>query len=130
MFDRFLRNFTGIEVPKSERLEDIKFEILRTPEEASRGCVMPVGVPVFRPCPECRGKGRDGMFVCAYCHQQGGAERRGATRPDSRDDPAELDLPDPAEGARHRQTSTFVFTSSPRCGQDRAGRSEHVVGMQ
>jgi molecular chaperone DnaJ/curved DNA-binding protein len=71
MVDRFLRNFTGIGIPKSERLEDINFEILLTPEEASRGCVVPLGVPVFSPCPECGGTGRDWVFACAYCQQQG-----------------------------------------------------------
>ena len=45
--DRFLRNFTGIGVPKSERLESLTFEVLLTPEEAIFGCVVPVGVPVF-----------------------------------------------------------------------------------
>src|SRR5688572_4745375 len=42
MYERFLRNFTGLGVPKSERLEGLNFEVLLTPEEASRGCVVPV----------------------------------------------------------------------------------------
>jgi molecular chaperone DnaJ/curved DNA-binding protein len=71
MYDRFLRNFTGIGVPKSEQLEGLNFEILLTPEEAERGCVVPVGVPVFRRCPECGGSGCDWLFPCAYCGQQG-----------------------------------------------------------
>jgi molecular chaperone DnaJ len=70
MYDRFLRNFTGIGVPKSEHLESLNFEVLLTPEEASRGCVVPVGVPVFSRCPQCGGSGHDWAFPCAYCRQQ------------------------------------------------------------
>ena len=71
MYERFLRNFTDIGVPKSERLEGLNFEVLLTPEEASRGCVVPIGVPVFSRCPQCGGSGHDWMFPCAYCQQQG-----------------------------------------------------------
>jgi len=71
MYDRFLRNFTGIGVPKSERLESLNFEVLLTPEEASRGCVVPIGVPVFSRCPRCGGSGHDWVLPCTYCHQQG-----------------------------------------------------------
>jgi DnaJ-class molecular chaperone len=71
MRDRFLRNFTGMGVPKSERLEGLSFEVLLTPEEASRGCVVPVGVPVISRCPQCGGSGRDWVSPCTYCQQQG-----------------------------------------------------------
>ena len=71
MYDRFLRNFTDIGVPKSEHLEGLNFEVLLTPAEASRGCVVPIGVPVFSRCPQCGGSGHDWMFPCAYCQQQG-----------------------------------------------------------
>jgi DnaJ-class molecular chaperone len=71
MYDRFLRNFTGIGVPKSEQLEGLNIEVLLTPEEASRGCVVPIGVPVFSRCPQCGGSGHDWVFPCACCQQQG-----------------------------------------------------------
>ena len=71
MYDRFLRNFTGTGVPKSERLEGLNFEVLLTAEEAFHGCVVPVGVPVFVRCPQCGGSGRDWVVPCAYCQQQG-----------------------------------------------------------
>jgi molecular chaperone DnaJ len=71
MYDRFLRNFTGIGVPKWEHLESLNFEVLLTPEEASRGCVVPIGVPVFSRCAQCAGSGHDWVFPCAYCKQQG-----------------------------------------------------------
>lgn len=71
MVDRFLRNFSGLGVPKSERLEGLNFEVHLTPEEARRGCVVPIGVPVFSQCPECGGSGRDWISPCAFCQQQG-----------------------------------------------------------
>jgi len=80
LYDRFLRNFTGIGVPKSERLEGLNFEVLLTPAEASRGCVVPVGVPVFSRCPQCRGSGRDWVFPCAYCQQRGMIENEESLR--------------------------------------------------
>ncbi len=80
MQDRFLRNFTGIGVPKSERLEGLNFEVLLSPEEASLGCVVPVGVPVFSRCPECGGSGRDWVYPCTYCQQQGIIEHEEVVR--------------------------------------------------
>ena len=70
-YDRFRRNFTGIDVPKSERLEGLNFEVLLTADEKARGCVVPVGIPVFERCPTCRGTGRDWVFPCISCHEQG-----------------------------------------------------------
>jgi DnaJ-class molecular chaperone len=71
VYDRFRRNFTGIGIPKSERSEGLNFEVLLTPEESARGCVVPVDVPVFGRCPQCGGSGRDWVFPCARCRQRG-----------------------------------------------------------
>jgi len=71
MHDRFLRNFTGVGIPKSEHPEGLHFEVLLTQEEASSGCVVPVGVPVFSRCPRCEGSGRDWVFPCVHCNERG-----------------------------------------------------------
>jgi len=71
LHDRFLRNFTGLRVPKSEQVEALDFEVLLTPEEAWHGCVVPIGVPVFARCPQCGGSGRDWASSCAYCRHKG-----------------------------------------------------------
>jgi DnaJ-class molecular chaperone len=71
VYERFLRNFTGLGVPKSEQVEGLGFEVLLTRQEALHGCVVPVGVPVFRRCPQCGGSARDGVSACSYCRQQG-----------------------------------------------------------
>ena len=71
VYDRFRRNFTGIGVPKSERPEGLNFEVLLTPEESARGCVVRVDVPVFGRCPRCGGSGRDWVFPCSRCRELG-----------------------------------------------------------
>jgi molecular chaperone DnaJ len=74
MFARFLRNFTGTGVPKSEQLEALNFEVVLTPEEASSGVTVPVGLPVFSRCSQCGGSGHDWLFPCVYCQEQGMVE--------------------------------------------------------
>jgi DnaJ-class molecular chaperone len=78
--DRFLRNFTGIAVPKSEHLEGLNFEVLLTAQESLLGCVVSVGVPVFERCPRCGGSRRDWVFPCTYCRQQGMIEDEDVVR--------------------------------------------------
>jgi molecular chaperone DnaJ len=82
MYDRFLRNFTGVGVPKAERLEGINFDLVLTPAEAAGGGSLEVGVPVFVPCPECAGSGRQWLFPCAACAQQGVLESERPVRID------------------------------------------------
>ena len=71
LFERFLRNFTGERVPKSEQLESLNVEVILSPEEAARGVVVPIAVPVFYTCPQCGGSGRDWLFPCIDCNAQG-----------------------------------------------------------
>ncbi len=80
LYDRFLRNFTGLRVPKSEQAEALNFEVLLTLEEASYGCVVPIGIPVFRRCPQCAGSGRDWASSCAHCRQKGMIETEEVVR--------------------------------------------------
>jgi molecular chaperone DnaJ/curved DNA-binding protein len=80
MYERFLRNFTGIGVPKSEQVEGLNFEVLLTPAESARGCVVPISVPVFNRCPRCRGSGREWVFPCVYCQEQGMIETEAIVR--------------------------------------------------
>jgi hypothetical protein len=37
LFERFVRNFTGLGIPKGERLEDLNVEVVFSPEEAAQG---------------------------------------------------------------------------------------------
>lgn len=74
LLERFVRNFTGENLPKSERLEALNIEVLLSPEEAAQGAVVPVGVPAFYQCPQCAGSGRDWLFPCLDCHGEGTIE--------------------------------------------------------
>jgi hypothetical protein len=69
--ERYLRNFTGWNVPKSERTESLTLDVALAPAEALRGCVVPVGVPVFGTCPECDGTGHLVPFRCMECAGSG-----------------------------------------------------------
>jgi DnaJ-class molecular chaperone len=71
VLDRILRNFTGLNVPKSERLEALDLTIAVSPELAAFGGVVELAVPVFYRCPECRGEGHDGLYACLACGQTG-----------------------------------------------------------
>lgn len=80
MYERLLRNFTGVGIPKSEHVEGLNLEVLLTSGEAVQGCVVPVGVPVFYRCPQCRGSGREWLFPCTYCREQGMIETEEVVR--------------------------------------------------
>lgn len=69
--DRFVRNFSGLHVPKAERIEALDFEVLLTRDEAASGCDVPIGVPTFQRCPRCGGTGVTWLFACTYCRQSG-----------------------------------------------------------
>ena len=69
--DRYLRNFTGWNVPKAERAESLTLNVALSPAEAFYGCTIPVGVPVFSACPECAGAGQVFLFRCLECAGSG-----------------------------------------------------------
>ena len=71
LFDRILRNFSGIGVTKAERIEDLNIEVILTPTEAARGVTAPIEVPVFRTCWSCHGTGREWLFPCVACAGRG-----------------------------------------------------------
>jgi DnaJ-class molecular chaperone len=69
--ERYLRNFTGWNVPKAERAESLTLDVALSPAEACCGCTIPVGVPVFGACPECGGTGQVFLFRCLECAARG-----------------------------------------------------------
>jgi molecular chaperone DnaJ len=71
VLERILRNFTGLRVPKSEKLDALNLEIRISPELAAFGGLLELAVPVFYPCPECHGDGHDGMYPCVACDESG-----------------------------------------------------------
>lgn len=80
LFHRLRQNFTGVGIPKAERLESLTLELLLSPDEALRGGTIPVSIPIFYPCPVCRGTGRDWLFPCTYCGGRGMIEEEESVR--------------------------------------------------
>lgn len=49
--------------------------MILTPEEAMRGGVLSIGIPVSEVCGLCRGTGRDWLFSCPECGGEGRVSR-------------------------------------------------------
>jgi DnaJ-class molecular chaperone len=60
--------------------EVFNIEVVLTPEEGRRGCMVPIGVPVLRRCPECGGSGSDWLLPCMACGHQGTVEAEQTVR--------------------------------------------------
>jgi molecular chaperone DnaJ len=76
--ERYLRNFTGWNMPKAERAESLTLDVALLPTEAFSGCTIPVGVPVFGACSECGGTGQVFLFRCLECAGSGLVEEQRA----------------------------------------------------
>ncbi|MBN2467654.1 MAG: J domain-containing protein [Deltaproteobacteria bacterium] len=74
LFDRIVRNFSGIRIPKGEGIQKLNVEVILSPDEARRGGAVPIGVPVFHTCRFCGGSGHDWVFPCIHCQEQGVVE--------------------------------------------------------
>jgi DnaJ-class molecular chaperone len=74
MRDRFVRNFTGVGIPKGEAAQGLNLEVILSTEEAARGVSLPLEVPTFETCPFCGGTGHDWEFTCGYCGGDGVTE--------------------------------------------------------
>jgi len=57
VFKRFERNFTREAVPKGERVDELNVEVAVSSEEARKGARLRIGIPVFRRCARCGGRG-------------------------------------------------------------------------
>ena len=73
--ERLMRNFTGRTVPKAEKPEGLSVEVILTPEEAARGGVLSIGIPVREVCSACGGTGDEWPFTCLHCRGEGTVSR-------------------------------------------------------
>jgi hypothetical protein len=71
LYDRFMRNFARYGLPKSGRVEPLTVELHVSPDRASRGGAVTLALPVFRPCPACKGTGSVWEFGCLHCSGTG-----------------------------------------------------------
>ncbi len=69
LFARLERNFTGVGVPKGDRVEELQVDVAISPKEAERGTTVRVGLPAFTRCIACRGHG------CSACGRRGMVEQ-------------------------------------------------------
>ena len=68
---RFRRSFTHPDLPKSQRPEPLRLEVLLPPDRAVHGGLLELSVPVFYPCRSCQGSGGIGPFSCRRCNGHG-----------------------------------------------------------
>lgn len=111
MFDRLVRNFTRIGVPKAERVEPLNCDVALSPREAVRGGVLPIAVPVFEACPECGGSGHSWLFPCLHCGQSGMVEEAVTVRleiPPMVREGTVIDLPLEALGVSNFRLRIFI----------------------
>ena len=77
---RFRRSFTHPDLPKSQRPEALRLELVLPPDRAARGGVLELTVPVFYPCRSCHGVGAIGPFPCRRCNGRGMEEHEELVR--------------------------------------------------
>jgi DnaJ-class molecular chaperone len=80
VFTRILQNFTEPSVPKSQRLDPLRLQLILGPEEAAHGGYLTLGVPVFYPCKACRGSGEQDLYPCLECNESGMVEEEEPVR--------------------------------------------------
>ncbi len=80
ILERVLRNFTRTAAPREEPVRSFNVQVVLSPDEAARGGLALITVPVFYPCPLCGGSGEDWLFPCAPCRGQGMLEEEETVR--------------------------------------------------
>ena len=68
-FSGFLPGF--FERGEATKGKDLYLEVILSPEEARRGGLFPITIPVLEPCPQCRRTGLLEEFFCPSCSGRG-----------------------------------------------------------
>ncbi len=71
LFDRVARATTGYGRPKGGGVETLTVEVVVSPQQARRGGIVEVSVPVFARCGWCDGSGRELWSLCRACGGRG-----------------------------------------------------------
>ncbi len=80
IFERLLRNFSGVHVPKSERLRPLDLDLIVSQDEVAGGGFVVIAVPVFQACEVCQGSARDWLYPCLSCAGTGMVEHEEQVR--------------------------------------------------
>ncbi len=60
----------------ASRRKDLYVELILAPDEAARGGLFPLEIPVREPCDNCAGRGNIGAFLCPSCRGSGAVRGR------------------------------------------------------
>ncbi|MBW2527026.1 MAG: J domain-containing protein [Deltaproteobacteria bacterium] len=82
LLQRFLTEFVRPEPRLGVPVEALRMQVVLSRAQALRGGLLTLGVPVFYPCPRCRGTGFYGTFPCGRCSGGGMAEEEEEVRVD------------------------------------------------
>ena len=66
-----LRSFVRPGAQTAEPMKSVNVQVVLSPDEAARGGIAAISVPVYYPCPVCGGSGQDWLFPCSTCQAQG-----------------------------------------------------------
>lgn len=75
-----LRNFVRAETQPDEPMKSVNVQVVLSPDEAARGGIATIGVPVYYPCAVCGGSGQDWLLPCEPCQAQGMVEEEETVR--------------------------------------------------
>jgi hypothetical protein len=80
VYRRLRRNFLRTHPRRSRPLDALRLQIRIGTEQAARGGILTLGVPVFYPCPRCHGEGQVLGYPCPTCGEAGMIEREEPVR--------------------------------------------------
>jgi DnaJ-class molecular chaperone len=80
ILERVLRNFTRTATPREESVRSFNVQLVLSPDEAARGGMALITVPVLYPCTTCGGSGQEWLFTCSPCQGQGMLEEEETVR--------------------------------------------------
>jgi molecular chaperone DnaJ len=75
VFQRFLRDFVLAPPHRGGAPEPLRLQVIVDREQALRGGLLELDVPVFFPCAHCQASGSNGPFSCDACEGVGLVER-------------------------------------------------------
>jgi DnaJ-class molecular chaperone len=75
-----LRNFARPGAQTAAPMKSVNVQIVLSPDEAARGGIAAISVPVYYPCSACGGSGQDWLFPCSTCQAQGMLEEEETIR--------------------------------------------------
>jgi molecular chaperone DnaJ len=71
VFEQLFRGFLSPTVRKSDSDDRLDLELVLSSDEAARGGVIALGLPIFYPCRSCHGAGSTVGLTCAACNGRG-----------------------------------------------------------